>query len=121
MRLNADHEHVARIALALAGVDVAAQRRVLDELPCRLDRSEARARRNAAIRDAHRLVGNLTQLHDELHAFYSRTWPLQRHLIAPPPDATPLRRAYFYVCQGTEDAGANMPCRKTISRAIYGH
>lgn len=121
MRLNADIEHVARTALVLAGVDAAVQRLVLQELPRRLDRAEARARRNAAIRDAHRLVGDLTRLHDELQAFYSRTWPFQRHLIAPPTDATPLQRAYFYVCQGAEDDGKGMPCRKTISRAIYGH
>lgn len=114
-------EHAARVALVLAGVDAAAQRRVLDELPRRLDRAEARERRNAAIRNAHNLVGNIGRLHKELHDFYARAWPHQRHLIAPPADATPLRRAYFFACQGSEDAGADMPCEKTIRRVIFGH
>lgn len=114
-------ERAARAALAMAGVDAAVQRAILEELPRCLDRADGRARRNAALRDAHRLVGNLTRLHDELHAFYLRAWPQQRHLIAPPADATPLRRAYFHVCRAAEDAGLDMPCRKTISRAIFGH
>lgn len=116
-----DTERAVRRALVLSGVNAASQRAVLEALPRLLDRADARARRNAALHDAHRLIGNLTRLHSELHAFYLRAWPQQRHLIAPPPDATPVRRAYFYVCQSSEDAGVDMPCRKTISRALFGH
>lgn len=118
MRLDADLEHVARVALALAGVDGAAQRRVLDELPRRLDRDEAMARRDAAIREAHRIVGSPRKLAEQIHDFYARAWPHQRHLIAPPDDATPLRRAFFSACQGAEDAGADIPGERQLRNII---
>lgn len=118
MRLEADLEHIARTALSLAGVDAAAQRRVLDELPRRLDRAAARARRDAAIRDAHRIVGSPRKLAEQLHDFYARAWPHQRHLIAPPDDATPLRRAFFFACQGAEDAGADIPAERQLRNII---
>lgn len=111
-------ERAARVALALAGVDAAVQRVVLEELPLRLGRDEALARRNEAIRVAHRLVGSPRKLAQGLRDFYGRIWPNQRHLIAPPADATPLRRAFFLACRGAEDAGADMPGERQIRRII---
>lgn len=56
MRHNA--EHVARVALALASVPAAEQTAIIKTLSERLDHAEVEARRNVAIRDAHRLVGS---------------------------------------------------------------
>lgn len=116
-----DHaEHAARIALALAGVDAAAQRRVLDDLPHRLDRVEAEARRNRAICEAHRLIGatpgSVKILAKALSEFQARAWPQMRHLSEPPPDATPLRRAYFLACQAADDSGMGIPGERQIRR-----
>ncbi|MDP1646076.1 MAG: hypothetical protein Q8L71_11350 [Thiobacillus sp.] len=118
MRADTDTQRVARVALTLAGVDAAAQRRALDALPLRLDRAAALARRDAAIRDAHRLVGNPRLLTAALHEFYARAWPQLRHLVTPPDDAAPLRRAYFFACQACDDAGADMPGLRQIRRII---
>lgn len=123
--------HAARVALSLAGVNAAAQARVLDALPHRLDRDEALARRDAAIREAHRLVrapagapnrrgarSTPAILANALHDYHARAWPQQRHLAAPPADATPLRRAYFFACQAAEDAGVDLPGQRQVRRII---
>lgn len=111
-------ERVASLALTLAGVPASAQPEIIERLCRRLDRAEAMARRDTAIREAHRLVGSPRKLTQGLHDFYARAWPYQRHLIAPPADASPLRRAYFIACQGSEDAGADMPGERQIRRII---
>lgn len=116
--MQPEAEHAARVALTLAGVDPATVRIVLAELPRRLGRADAMDRRDAAIRAAHRLVGSPRKLHAQLHEFFAHAWPAQRHLIAPPADATPLRRALFLACQGAEDAGADMPGLRQIRRII---
>jgi len=113
------YQHAARVALSLAGVDAAAQARVLDALHSRLDRDQARARRDGAIRDAHRLVGSPRVLAEALHEFYARVWPQQRHLAEPPADATPLRRAYFFACQASDDMGGEMPKKRRIHDLLF--
>lgn len=112
------YQHAARVALSLAGIDAAAQTRVLDALPHRLDRAEALARRDSAIREAHNLVGSPRILAHALHEFHARAWPQQRHLAEPPADASPLRRAYFFACQAAEDAGVDMPGERQVRRII---
>lgn len=116
--MHPEAERAARAALVLAGVDAAMQRQVLAELPKRLDRTEASIRRNAAIREAHRLIGSVCKLTKQLHDFYERAWPQLRHMIKPPDDATPLRRAFFLACQGAEDSGKSMPDERQIRRVI---
>ena len=49
--------HAARVALALAGVDLAAQARVLLQLELRLDRQAALSRRDHYLREAFELFG----------------------------------------------------------------
>lgn len=125
------YQHAARVALSLAGIDAAAQARVLDALPIRLDRIMAMERRNGAIREAHRLVRPPTSepnrrgarstpaiLARDLNEFHARAWPHLRHLAAPPDDASPLRRAYFFACQAAEDAGEDMPGERQVRRII---
>ncbi len=111
-------ERAARVALALAGVEASLQRVVLEELPRRLDRAEAMARRDAAIRAAHRIVGSPRRLAEQLHEFYAAVWPRQRHLIEPPADATPLRHAFFMACRCAEDAGADVPRLRQLRNII---
>lgn len=113
-----DLHHAARVALSLAGIDAAAQVRVLAALPGRLDRAMARTRRNAAIRDAHRLVGSPRILAQALHEFHANAFPHLRHLAEPPADAAPLRRAYFAACQAAEDMGCDLPDLRQIRRII---
>lgn len=122
MRLNADIEHAGRVALTLAGLPAAEQRRIIKAMLFRLDRDEALARRNRAIREAHSLIGgapgSVDILADALGEFQARAWPQLRHLAEPPPDATPLRRAYFFACQCAEDAGADIPGERQIRRIV---
>lgn len=112
------YQHAARVALSLLGIDAAAQARVLNAIPHRLDRAGAVARRDAAIRDAHNLVGSPRILTHDLHKFYACAWPQQRHLAAPPADAPPLRRAFFFACQAADDAGVGMPGERQVRRII---
>lgn len=120
MRLNADIEHAGRVALALAGVAAGQQAAILKALLNRLDRVEAEARRNRAICEAHRLIGStpgsVKILAKALSEFQARAWPQMRHLSEPPPDATPLRRAYFLACQAADDSGMGIPGDRQIRR-----
>lgn len=122
MRLNADIEHAGRVALALAGVAAGQQAAILKALLNRLDRAEALARRDRAIREAHNLIGiapgSVRILAKALIEFQARAWPQLRHLAEPPDDATPLRRAYFLACQAAEDAGADIPFERQIRRIV---
>lgn len=122
------------ILLSLAageGLDAAAQDRMLAAFPDRYDFTLARERRNAAIREAHRLVRPPTGepnprgarstpaiLAHALHEFQARAWPHLRHLAEPPADATPLRRVYFFACRAAADMGGDMPDERQIRRII---
>lgn len=122
MRLNADIEQAGRVALTLAGLPAAEQARILKALLSRMDRGEALARRDRAMRDAHTLIGvapgSVRILARALGEFYARAWPQMRHLADPPADATPLRRACFFACQAATDAGADIPGERQIRRIL---
>lgn len=114
----------------MAGVDAIGQARVMDalfyELPRRLDLTEARGRRDKAIREAlnlvytirdkRDLVSTITLLTAALYQFHAEAWPRYRHLAAPPVDMEPFRRALFYACQASEDMGKDLP---GTERQIY--
>lgn len=114
--------HAARVALALAGVDLAAQARVLLQLELRLDRQAALSRRDHYLREAFELFGahpgNVRLLADAINRYASTVWPCVRHLPDPRPDDRPLYRAFFRACQAAEDAGAAIPGARQIRRVV---
>lgn len=111
-------ERAARAALALARVPAAEQARIVAAVVRRLDPAEAMARRDEAIRDAHRLLGYPVLLVKALHQFHARIWPNLCHLPAPPEDATPLDRAFFLACRACADGGVEMPGERQIRRIL---
>jgi hypothetical protein len=132
--MSSDPHREVRILLSLAageGLDAAAQARMLAAFPDRYDVTLARERRNAAIREAHRLVrpppgepnrrgarSTPAILARDLHEFHARAWPHLRHLAEPPADATPLRRAFFFACKAAADMGGDMPDERQVRRII---
>jgi hypothetical protein len=113
--------HAGRVTLGLAKVPARDHAAILDALERRMDRDAAEARRNAAVRDAHRLVGYVRIVSGALTTFYSRTWPRLRHLAEPPADAKPVERAYFFACQAADDCGKGIPTTaRQIRRIVDG-
>lgn len=116
---------------AAEGLDAAARARMRAAFPDRFDFTLARERRNAAIREAHRLVrppaGESNRrgarstpaiLAAALQEFFARAWVHQSHLAEPPADATPLRRALFRACRAADDMGGDMPDERQVRRII---
>lgn len=123
MRLNADIEHVARAALALAGVPPDEHAKIIEALLLRLDRDAAEIRRDAAIREAYNLLipgpSTMKILEGALRDFHTRRWPRVRHRADPPDDYSPIWRAYFRACQAAEDAGKKIPARRQMERIVF--
>lgn len=114
----------ALAALAEAGIGPAEQVDIMRRLYRRLDKAEAKARRNRAIMDAVDMVGSVPAIANALDEYRARSWPYVRHLSRPPEAYTPLNRCYFEVCLASCDHACDInaatPCDRTIQRVVYG-
>lgn len=115
-------EHIARTALALAGIPADRQVEIIGEVERRLDRDSAVARRNYWLRTAHDLLGgapgDVRLLADAIGRYQTTTWPCVRHLAAPRAEDKPLQQAFFRACQAADDAGAPIPCKRQLYRVV---
>jgi hypothetical protein len=116
------HEHVARVALVLAGTPADEQTRILAQLHHRLDRGAAIQRRDTWIREAFKLIGaapgSVRILSQALAGYHRNTWPCRRYQADPPPHESPLRQAFFRACQACDDANCQIPGERQIRRIV---
>lgn len=115
-------EHIARTALALAGVAAEHQRDIIHEVGRRLGKESAIVRRNYWLRTAFDMLGaapgNVRLLADAINRYETTTWLCVRHLAEPRPTDSPLQQAFFLICQAAEDAGTPLPGERQIRRLV---
>ncbi|WP_305073465.1 hypothetical protein [Propionivibrio sp.] len=132
MKLEA--EVAARNALALAATYLAAgrdldaqvQSDIVRELHIMLDRDEALRRRDEALREAYRMLGDETPvsvLDGALQRFAAEIWPIWKLSAQPPDHAKPFQRALFEACRWAAtmprpDGEMKLPKARQLDRVL---